>query len=241
MSTYTTGEIAKLCGVSVRTVQYYDSRGILVPSDISEGGRRLYSEQDLGKMKIICYLRELDLPIDSIKKLLMEENPENVISVLLDEQERAIRAEIEEKQLIADRIADTKRTLSRLDSVSVRSIGDVAHIMKNKKKLRHIRIWLFIGGFVMDAIQVSTFMIWMLEGIWLPFVIGLCAALAIGVHISFVYFTSTAYICPECHEVFKPEFTDALFALHTPNTRKLRCTKCNYNGFCVETYGGKNA
>ena len=29
MSKYTTGEIAKLCGVSVRTVQYYDERGIL--------------------------------------------------------------------------------------------------------------------------------------------------------------------------------------------------------------------
>ena len=31
MSKYTTGEIAKLCGVSVRTVQYYDERGILTP------------------------------------------------------------------------------------------------------------------------------------------------------------------------------------------------------------------
>ena len=31
MSKYTTGDIAKLCGVTVRTVQYYDSRGILVP------------------------------------------------------------------------------------------------------------------------------------------------------------------------------------------------------------------
>ena len=44
MSKYTTGEIAKLCGVSVRTVQYYDTRGILAPSELTEGGRRLYSE-----------------------------------------------------------------------------------------------------------------------------------------------------------------------------------------------------
>ncbi len=40
MSKYTTGEIAKLCGVSVRTVQYYDTRGILVPNEITDGGRR---------------------------------------------------------------------------------------------------------------------------------------------------------------------------------------------------------
>ena len=59
MSKYTTGEIAKLCGVTVRTVQYYDTRGILVPTELSEGGRRLYSEDDLKRMKVICFLRDL--------------------------------------------------------------------------------------------------------------------------------------------------------------------------------------
>ena len=37
MSNYTTGELAKLCGVTVRTVQYYDTRGVLTPSARSEG------------------------------------------------------------------------------------------------------------------------------------------------------------------------------------------------------------
>ena len=45
MSKYTTGEIARISGVSVRTVQYYDDRGILKPSELSEGGRRLYSKR----------------------------------------------------------------------------------------------------------------------------------------------------------------------------------------------------
>lgn len=40
MSKYTTGEIAKLCGVSVRTVQYYDTRGILTPSQRTLQGRQ---------------------------------------------------------------------------------------------------------------------------------------------------------------------------------------------------------
>ncbi|MBQ3318354.1 MAG: MerR family transcriptional regulator, partial [Spirochaetales bacterium] len=57
VSKYTTGELAKLCNITVRTVQYYDSRGILVPSELSEGGRRLYSEDDLNRMKVICFLR----------------------------------------------------------------------------------------------------------------------------------------------------------------------------------------
>ena len=85
MSKYTTGEIAKLCSVSVRTVQYYDTRNILVPSELSEGGRRLYSEADLRRMKIICFLRELDLSINTIAELLAEEHPEQVIDLLLDQ------------------------------------------------------------------------------------------------------------------------------------------------------------
>lgn len=66
MSKYTTGEIAKLCGVSVRTVQYYDTRNILTPSELTEGGRRLYSEEDLKRMKIICFLRDAGISINSI-------------------------------------------------------------------------------------------------------------------------------------------------------------------------------
>ena len=41
---YSTGEIAALCQVSVRTVQFYDKEGLLKPETRSEGGRRLYGE-----------------------------------------------------------------------------------------------------------------------------------------------------------------------------------------------------
>ena len=93
MSKYTTGELAKLCQVTVRTVQYYDTRGILVPSELSEGGRRLYSEDDVKRLKVICFLRELGLSIDSIRQLLSEEDPGSVISLLLDQQEGQLKEE----------------------------------------------------------------------------------------------------------------------------------------------------
>ena len=98
MSKYTTGEIAKLCEVTVRTVQYYDTRGILVPSELTEGGRRLYNDEDLRKMKIICFLRELDLPINSIADLLKEEDPGSVISLLLEQQRKQLKEEIGERE-----------------------------------------------------------------------------------------------------------------------------------------------
>ena len=104
MSKYTTGEIAKLCGVTVRTVQYYDTRGILIPTELSEGGRRLYSENDLKRMKIICFLRDLGLPIDSISKMLAEDDPESVISLLLEQQENLLREEIGERKQKLDKL-----------------------------------------------------------------------------------------------------------------------------------------
>ena len=88
MSKYTTGELAKLCGVTVRTVQYYDTRGILSPSELSEGGRRLYTDDDLRQLRIICFLRDMGLPIDAIGQLLAEEEPGRVIQLLLEQQEQ---------------------------------------------------------------------------------------------------------------------------------------------------------
>ena len=104
MSKYTTGEIAKLCGVSVRTVQYYDSRNILMPSELSEGGRRLYSEDDLKRMRIICFLRDAGLSINGIGELLSDEDPGSVISILLDQQERLLRDELKERQVKLGRL-----------------------------------------------------------------------------------------------------------------------------------------
>ena len=55
MSQFSTGELAKAAEVSVRTVQYYDQRGILTPSEVTEGGRRIYHESDLERLQVICF------------------------------------------------------------------------------------------------------------------------------------------------------------------------------------------
>ncbi len=237
MSKYTTGEIAKLCGVSVRTVQYYDSRNILTPSKLSEGGRRLYSEEDAERLKIICFLRELDLPINSIGALLSEAHPEKVISILLEEQEKALNKEVEEKKAKLYKLSELKKGLKQVEHFSVESIGDIAYVMENKKKLRRVHGIMLIAGGCMDVIEVGTAVLWMKTGNWLPFAIGICLAVAMAVWVSVFYFKRTAYICPQCHTVFKPTFKQAFFARHTPVARKLTCTDCGYDGFCVEVYG----
>lgn len=237
MSKYTTGEVAKLCGVTVRTVQYYDSRNILVPSELSEGGRRLYNDEDLKRMKIICFLRSLDLPINAISQLLAEAHPENVINILLQQQEEELREEIRQRQQKLDKLTELQKELKSVERFSVESIGDIAVIMENKKKLRRLR-WTMLGmGLISEAIEISTILLWVLKGFWWPFAfIGVPVMVAMGIWISCYYFKNVAYICPQCHQVFKPKLKEAFWANHTPTTRKLTCPHCGHKGFCVETY-----
>lgn len=239
MSKYTTGEIAKLCGVSVRTVQYYDDRGILVPSQLSEGGRRLYSDDDLKRMRIICFLREAGLPINSISALFAEDDPQSIISVLLEQQEQILKEELSECRSKLELIEGIKRELKELDRFSVESIGDIAHIMKQKNKLNKMRTVILLTGLPVGILQIASIVLWATLGIWWLFLIWACVAAVWGVLVSKYYFDHTAYICPQCHEVFKPGFKEMFFAYHTPRMRRLSCPKCSRKGLCVEVYSEK--
>ena len=234
MSRYTTGEIAKLCGVTVRTVQYYDTRGILVPTELSEGGRRLYSEDDLKRMKIICFLRELGLPIDSISRLLSEDDPGSVISLLLEQQEQALQEEISEREEKRRKLEDLRAGLKNVKEFSVESIGDIAYTMTNKKKLKKVRMTLLLTGLPLTVLQWASIVLWITNGFWWLFVIWAVIAIPYGILMSRYYFKRVAYICPQCHTVFRPAFKEAFFAKHTPVTRKLTCPACGHHGYCVE-------
>ncbi len=235
MSIYTTGEIAKLCGVSVRTVQYYDTRNILSPSALSDGGRRLYSEEDLRRMKLICFLRELDLPINTISQLLKEEHPEDVISLILEEQEKTLRAEICEKQQRVNKLTDLQRQLQAMEHFSLESIEDAAHIMQNKRKLKKVRTVVLATAIPVGIMEWSSIFLWIMQGIWWPFALYTLLAIPYTVWILRYYWKKVSYICPQCHTVFKPNQKEFVFARHTPTTRKLTCTCCGHKGFCVET------
>lgn len=239
MSKYTTGEIAKLCGVTVRTVQYYDSRNILIPSELSEGGRRLYSEEDLKQMKIICFLRDLGLSINSIGELLSEEDPGSIIFLLLEQQKKVLLEEIGEGKSRLEKLEEMERGLHAVERFSVESIGDIVYKMKTRKKLTRLRGKLLAVGILLDIAGVSAAAVWVLKGIWQPFIIWLCIDIVIGLWVSFDYTKRVVYICPKCHHVFKAGYREALFSKHTPNTRKLTCPGCGHKGFCVEAYDGE--
>lgn len=220
MSKYTTGEMAKLCGVSVRTVQYYDTRNILVPSELSEGGRRLYSEEDLRKLKVICFLRSMDIPINSIAQLFSEEDPGNVISLILEQQEAVLRQEIGQREMQLERLEQMSKELKGVEHFSVESIGDIAYMMENRKQLRRLRGLIFAVGIPLDLTEIAAVAVWIIKGIWWPFALWLIMDLGIGIWLIRYYLGQVAYICPQCHEVFRSSIKEVFFCQTYPCHKK---------------------
>ena len=70
MTTWTVGQVADLVGVTVRTLHHYDEIGLLVPSEHSRAGYRLYTEGDLARLQQVVVYRRLELPLEQIATLL---------------------------------------------------------------------------------------------------------------------------------------------------------------------------
>lgn len=67
-------EVAKLSGITVRTLHYYDEIGLLKPNKITEAGYRVYSNEDLETLQQILFFRELDFQLNEIKEIMMNPN-----------------------------------------------------------------------------------------------------------------------------------------------------------------------
>jgi len=65
-------EMAKLTGVSVRTLHYYDQIGLLCPETAADSGYRWYGEADVERMQQILFYRELDFPLKDIQMILAD-------------------------------------------------------------------------------------------------------------------------------------------------------------------------
>ena len=63
-------QVAKLTGVSIRTLQYYDEIGLLKPSEVTAAGYRMYDDNALQALQQILFFKELGFPLKEIKEIL---------------------------------------------------------------------------------------------------------------------------------------------------------------------------
>lgn len=66
----TIGEVSRLTGVTIRTLRHYDRIGLLPPSEVTAAGYRLYDDASLRRLHMILLFRELEMPLEEIRRIL---------------------------------------------------------------------------------------------------------------------------------------------------------------------------
>ena len=233
-SFYTTGEMAKLCDVSVRTVQFYDTKGILHPSDLTEGGRRIYNDDDLKKFRIICTLKSIGLSLSSIKSVLESELSGKILTILLNEQEELLTSEIDERQNQLTMIHIIKENIGEKATVPANSIHDIEDIMEKRKKVsskkKLTRVYIAVG---VASVLGLSFMIWLIVSqIWWGLAVYVLIAM-FGLSMAALQLKDSMFICPNCESVFKPSLRKAFFSTGDNKVRWMTCPICNQQDWCI--------
>lgn len=123
----TTGDMARLCGSTLRTVRFYEEAGLLTPEERSDGGHRLFTSTEQQKLQLILDLREAGLSLNDIKTLFQLKtrcgSPEEVsreVSALLEQQIDEMQRKIAKLRRVREELSSTVSVLSEC-----RSCGDI--------------------------------------------------------------------------------------------------------------------
>ena len=109
MSNYTVKQLARLSGVSVRTLHHYDEIGLLRPAFVGENRYRYYGREELLRLQDILFHRELGVPLQEIGRLLATDGRDRVVILT------------QHREMLAERIANSRRLLTTID----RTIGEM--------------------------------------------------------------------------------------------------------------------
>lgn len=109
----TVKEIAKLTGISIRTLRYYDEIGLLKPAKVSEAGYRLYDEQALAKLQEILFYKELGLSLADIRSVL--EDPEYDREQMLLTQKRLLEQKRNRLNSLIELIDDRRKGVNAMN------------------------------------------------------------------------------------------------------------------------------
>ena len=109
--TFQVKDVARLAGVSVRTLHHYDSIGLLVPEIRTAAGYRVYTDADLLRLQQILIRRELGLSLEEIRRSLDDPGFDRT-AALLDQRER-----------LRERVQQTEAMIRAVDAALARLGG----------------------------------------------------------------------------------------------------------------------
>lgn len=120
---YTVKQLARLAGVTRRTLHYYDEMGLLKPSRNSDNGYRYYDEEALIRLQQILLYRELDMPLDQICEVI-NQNDFDVLAAL-ESHKSALRKRINHLENVIKTVEDTIDHLKGRKEMTKKQLFDV--------------------------------------------------------------------------------------------------------------------
>lgn len=64
------GEVARRVDLSIRTIRHWEEMGLVTPTARSSGGFRLYSEEDVARIRLLRFMKPLNLSLEQMRELL---------------------------------------------------------------------------------------------------------------------------------------------------------------------------
>jgi DNA-binding transcriptional MerR regulator len=119
--TYSIGDLARKFDVSLRTLRFYESRGLLSPS--REGRRRRYGRQDANRLTVILKAKKLGFTLSDIREMIAADGEASRHALRLSREKC-----LEQIALFERKLAETEEALAELrwiyTSLSARMAGD---------------------------------------------------------------------------------------------------------------------
>lgn len=230
---YTSGQLAKRCHTSVRTVQYYDQQGLL-HAQRTTGNQRRYQERDYQRLQRILAYRQLGFTLKDIRELI-DQQDDQVLKTAIALQEQRTQQELRATQ---NRLAGLKYLQGQLTHTGNFPGNISQHIqIHNAHRLTRLRAKIVAIGLLIDLLIWGSlaYVVWHGAPIWW-LVAGVVISLALigGVMVS--YYQHAQYVCPHCQQHFVPAVGEWCWSKHTPHTRCLTCPFCRQKNYCIEEY-----
>ncbi|MCL2595943.1 MAG: MerR family transcriptional regulator [Promicromonosporaceae bacterium] len=129
------GELAKRMDTTVRTLQYYDKQGILIPSGESAGGRRLYSDADMVQLHQIQMLKSLGFSLDDIRERITTLETPIEVAQALEQQAASISAQIEGLREALHSVQTLREETLKMDKVDFARYADIVELLNRNTGL----------------------------------------------------------------------------------------------------------
>lgn len=155
-------EVEVVVGLSKKSIRYYEENGLITPKRNKENDYRVYSDVDINKLKIIKFLRELNVPIRELKLL-----NDGLLTLQECMQDRIKKIEMEEEnyQKIKNMCEEIEKSTDTFTSIDINNYFQEINILKKEGftlkdvKISHVKK---IRGAILSSLIFSAFFVFII-------------------------------------------------------------------------------